>query len=162
MSYRGVSLSYDTVRDHSRRFAQGLLSLGLKKGDKVALFMPNIPQFVVAYFGTLMMGGVVVPCSPLYKERELEHQLSDSGSSVVVAATDVVRKNDLFASLSSCRNRLSLKAVIAASVTDYLPALKRTLAPLAGVRRTKRAETLSFMGIIRSNRPIGEYVSVEP
>lgn len=162
LSYRGVSLSYDAVREHSRRFAAALVSLGLKKGERVALFMPNIPQFVIAYFGTLMMGGIVVTCSPLYKQRELEYQLSDSGSSVIVAANDVVRGNDLFASLEECRGRLPLKAVIATSVTDYLPALKRTLAPLAGVRSVKRAGTLGFRALIGSHKPVEEYASVDP
>ncbi|MBI3023647.1 MAG: long-chain fatty acid--CoA ligase, partial [Thaumarchaeota archaeon] len=106
--------------------------------------------------------GIVVTCSPLYKQRELEHQLSDSGSSVIVAANDVVRGNDLFASLEGCRSRLSLKAVIATSVTDYLPALKRTLAPLAGVRSVKRAGTLGFRELIGSHKPVEEYASVDP
>ena len=95
-------MSYSVVDDLSSRFAAALESLGLARGDRVALFMPNMPQFVLAYFGTLKAGGVVVPCSPLYKPKELEFQLSDSGASFLVGASDVVKGNDLFASVEAC------------------------------------------------------------
>ena len=80
LAYHGRSLTYRQVDDLASRFASGLVSLGLQRGDRVALFMPNMPQFVIAYFGTLEAGGTVVPCSPLYKEKELEYQLRDSGA----------------------------------------------------------------------------------
>ena len=113
----------------------------MRRGDRVALFMPNMPQFVFAYFGTLKAGGIAVPCSPLYKEKELEYQLKDSGASFVVAANDVVKGNDLFASLEACRARLPLRAVVAASVTEYLPPFKRSFAGIAGVKNVARSGT---------------------
>ena len=116
--------------------------------------MPNMPQFVFAYFGTLKGGGIVVPCSPLYKEKELEYQLNDSGASFVVAANDVVKDNDLFSSLEACRGRLKLNAVIAASVTEYLPGLKRSLAGFAGVKNVSRKGTMTFRSMVDSNKPL--------
>src|ERR1035438_2250930 len=142
--YQGRSLTYSQVDELASRFAAGLLSLGLQKGDRVALFMPNLPQFVASYFGALKAGGIVVPCSPLYKEKELEYQLRDSGAAFVVAASDIVGGNDLHASLEKCRDRLQLKAVIAASVTDYLPGFKRQLAGLKGVKNVRRRDTVRF------------------
>ncbi|HME19305.1 MAG TPA: long-chain fatty acid--CoA ligase [Nitrososphaerales archaeon] len=162
LSYNGRTMSYAEVAELSARFASALASLGVRKGDRVALFMPNIPQFVISYFGILEAGGVVVACNPLYKERELEHQLRDSGAEVVVATKDVVRGTDLYSSLQSCRGRLPLRHVVAASVTDYLPPLKRRLAGLAGVRTVRRKDTLEFLRLIGSSPPTQSPVPVEP
>lgn len=146
----------------SSQFASSLVSLGVRKGDRVAFFMPNIPQFPISYFGTLKAGGIVVPCSPLHKERELEFQLRDSGASVVVAANDIVRGNDLFASVEACRSRLDLKHIIAASVTDYLPTVKRRLAGLAKVKNMKRSGTLNFLELLDSAEPLATPAQVDP
>jgi len=161
LHYQGRDIKYGRVEDLASRFASALVSLGLKKGDRVAIFLPNIPQFVMAYFGTLMAGGIVVTCSPLYKERELEHQLRDSGASIVLAARDIVKGNDLFAPLAACRERLDIQHVISTSVTDYLPPLKKRLARLAGVRNLKRADTLDFVSLLRRG-PIEPPADVDP
>ncbi len=162
MSYQGASFNYSQTNAISSRFASGLISLGLRRGDRVALLMPNMPQFVFAYFGTLKAGGIVVPCSPLYKEKELEYQLNDSGASFIVAANDIVKKNDLFASLEACRGRLQLKATIVASVTEYLPGLKRSLAGLAGVKNVSRKGTISFRSVADSNGPLEASQAIDP
>ncbi|MDV3244010.1 MAG: long-chain fatty acid--CoA ligase [Nitrososphaerales archaeon] len=160
--YQGRDLSYSQVDELSSRFASALISLGVKRGDRVAVFLPNIPQFVIAYFGILKAGAIVVTCSPLYKERELEFQLRDSGSSVIVLARDVVRGNDLYKSLEGCRGRLDLRHVISTSVTDYLPAIKKRLARLAGVRNVKRASTIDFTELLKMNSPIEKPAEVDP
>ncbi|MDA4135870.1 MAG: long-chain fatty acid--CoA ligase [Thaumarchaeota archaeon] len=162
LSYQGRSFTYSEVEEISSRFASALVSLGLQRGDRVAIFMPNIPQFVFSYFGTLKAGGVVVPCSPLYKEKELEYQLRDSGASFVVAASDVVKGRDLYASLEKCRTRLSVKATIAASVTEYLPSLKRPFAGLAGVKKVARSGTVQFKQIVDRSEPLKAGVAVDP
>jgi long-chain acyl-CoA synthetase len=162
LSYQGSDLSYAKVNDLASRFGSALISSGLQKGDRVAIFSPNTPQFVIAYFGTLKAGGVVVPCSPLYKEKELEHQLSDAVASFVVAANDVVKGNDLFASLEACRGRLDLKGVIAASVTDYLPGFKRPLSGLAGIKNVRRRDTIPFVGMVASSGPLEKSVAIDP
>jgi acyl-CoA synthetase (AMP-forming)/AMP-acid ligase II len=115
----------------------------------------------MAYFGTLMAGGIVVTCSPLYKERELEHQLEDSGASIIVAARDIVRGNDLYAPLAGCRDRLEIKHVISTSVTDYLPPLKKRLAGLAGVRNVARKDTTDFVSLLRRG-PIEPPAEADP
>jgi long-chain acyl-CoA synthetase len=121
-----------------------------------------MPQVVISYFGILKAGGVVVPCSPIYKERELEYQLRDSGASIVIAANDIVKQGDLFASLEACRGRLSLNHVIAASLTDYLPPVKRRLAGLAGVKNAKRHKTIRFTEIIARAKPLATHAHVDP
>lgn len=162
LRYQGRTISYSQVEDISSRFASALVGLGLNRGDRVAIFCPNIPQFVFAYFGILKAGGVVVPCSPLYKERELEAQLKDSGATMVVAANDVVRGNDLYASLDGCRDRLPLTHVITASVTDYLPGAKRALAGLARVKNVKRRNTVAFVDLVSRYGPIPTPAVVDP
>lgn len=158
--YQGRRISYAEVAESSSRFASALLSLGARTGDRIGLYLPNIPQFVIAYFGILMAGCTVVPCSPLYKERELEYQLRDAECSMVVAAEDIVKGDDLFASLELCRARLPLRRVITTSVTDYLPALERPLAGLAGVKRKARGGTVDFRRLVAGSRPMAEAVKV--
>ncbi len=80
----GKSLSFSELHAAARSFAGWLQARGVKKGDRVALMMPNVLQYPVALFGTLLAGAVVVNCNPLYTPRELEHQLKDSGATVIV------------------------------------------------------------------------------
>src|SRR5437762_1479038 len=77
--------SYRSISEAAWRFANGLRRLGVKTGDRVALVLPNSPQFVIAFYGALRAGAIVVPCNPLYTPPELQHQLADSGATVVVA-----------------------------------------------------------------------------
>jgi len=160
--FQGASMTYGQVDDLSSRFAASLASLGVKKGERVAIFMPNMPQFILAYFGILKAGGVVVPCSPLYKARELEFQLRDSGASIVVAANDIVKGNDLFASVESCRRDLDIK-VVTSSLTDYLPSAKRALAGFAGIKNVNREGTAgAFRDLVAKSRPLGKFPDVDP
>jgi long-chain acyl-CoA synthetase len=162
LHYQGRDLKYSQVDDYSSRFASALVGLGVRRGDRVGIFLPNIPQFVIGYFGILKAGGTVVTCSPLYKERELEHQLRDSGAKAVIAARDVVRGNDLFASLEGCRGRLQLEHIISTSVRDYLPGAKRALAGLAGVRTVERKGTLDMVEMIKGSGPMAGPAPVNP
>ena len=83
--YFGSRISYRQLLDHVNRFAAGLQALGLQKGDRVALMMPNCPQFVIAYFGVLRAGGIVTATSSMYTPREAGHQWHDAGVKVVIA-----------------------------------------------------------------------------
>src|SRR5690349_24282046 len=75
----GRSISYRELDELANRFANALIALGVKPGDRVGLLMPNCPQMVLAYYGGLRAGAVLVPTSPLYSASELEHQLADAG-----------------------------------------------------------------------------------
>ena len=162
LHYNGRTLDYSQVDDLSSRFARSLVTLGVKKGDRVAILMPNIPQFVIAYLGILQAGAVVVACNPLYKDGELEQQLRDSGAEVIAATRDVVKGNDLYRSLEVVRTRLKLRHVITTSLTEYLPAAKRALAPLAGVKNRPRVDTLDLKELLSSSAPLEKPVSVDP
>src|SRR5215813_12304520 len=80
----GKTLSYQECHSLIERFASGLAALGVRKGDRVALCLPNSPQAVIAYFGIVRAGGIVVACNPTYTEHELSHQLRDAGARAIV------------------------------------------------------------------------------
>lgn len=84
--YGAAEVTYGELDGLCDRFAQALLGLGLAQGDRVALFLQNCPQFVVAYLGTLRAGGVVVPLNPMFKHAEIDEELRDSGARVLVAS----------------------------------------------------------------------------
>lgn len=83
-NFFGRKLTYGQIHDAARRFAWGLQQRGLQPGDRVGLLLPNLPQFIIAYYGILMAGGVVAPLNPLYTENELGFQLSDSGARLLI------------------------------------------------------------------------------
>ncbi|MGH2621384.1 MAG: AMP-binding protein, partial [Anaerolineales bacterium] len=90
--FKGAKLSYRQMDQLADRLAAGLAARGVKKGDRVAIFMPNSPQFVIAFFGILKAGGVVVATNPLYTPREIEHQMNDSGSQLMLVMSNFYEK----------------------------------------------------------------------
>ncbi|HLX59211.1 MAG TPA: AMP-binding protein, partial [Ktedonobacteraceae bacterium] len=123
--YYGTRLSYARFSALANRFASALQRLGIKKGDRVAIALPNIPQYPIAFFGALRAGAVVVPTNPLYTEREMQHQLADSGARVVIML-------DMFYPVvRAVRANTVLEHVILTSPADFLPPLLHTLYPLS-------------------------------
>ncbi|MDQ6670897.1 MAG: long-chain fatty acid--CoA ligase [Chloroflexota bacterium] len=86
LRFAHIQLSYAHIWAQAQRFAAALAELGVRKGDRVALMLPNCPQYVVAYYGTLRAGGIVAQINPLYTPRELEYVLADSGAEIIVIA----------------------------------------------------------------------------
>ncbi|MCR2834425.1 long-chain-fatty-acid--CoA ligase [Parerythrobacter lacustris] len=82
--FMGRSFSYAALFDEARRFASGLLTRGIERGDRVGLFLPNVPAYVAAYYGAMLAGATVVNFSPLYTVDELAHQVEDSGTRLLV------------------------------------------------------------------------------
>jgi len=116
-----AEMTYSEFAQAVDRFAAGLQKLGVKKGDRVALFMVNIPQFLIGYYGTLKAGAIVVPCNPLYVARELKHQLNDSGAETIVVMSR------FYPVVEEVRSETSLKHVIVANVKEYFPPMLRVL-----------------------------------
>ncbi|AFV76564.1 acyl-CoA synthetase (AMP-forming)/AMP-acid ligase II [Thermus oshimai JL-2] len=113
--FYGKELRYRELLDLSLRFARGLLERGLQKGDRVALMLPNTPQYVIAYFGTLLAGGVVVNLNPLYTSRELRLLLGDSGARFLVAL------DLLFPRFLEIEREVSVAKVLTTGIQDWLP-----------------------------------------
>jgi len=129
----GATLSYDELDHRSRAFGAWLQhEAGLKRGDRVAIMLPNLLQYPVALFGALRAGMVVVNVNPLYTARELQHQLADSG------ATAVVVLENFAATLEQAIPRTAVLHVITTRVGDLLPPLKGCLVNFA-VKWIKRA-----------------------
>lgn len=84
LHFMGKELSFQDVYEQSKQFANYLQQLGIVKGDRIAIMLPNSPQGVIGYYGSLLAGAVVVQTNPLYKERELVYQLADSGAKVII------------------------------------------------------------------------------
>ncbi|ABB15077.1 long-chain-fatty-acid--CoA ligase [Carboxydothermus hydrogenoformans] len=82
--FLGQEMTYKELGEKIKRFTNALSKLGIKKGDRVAVMLPNCPEFVISYFAILTLGGIVVQTNPMYVERELEYQLNDSGAETII------------------------------------------------------------------------------
>ena len=116
-----ASLSYREVDQAVDRFAAGLEELGVVKGDRVAIMLPNSPQFTIAAFAVWRIGAIVVCCNPLYMPREVEHLLNDSGSETMVVMSS------LYERVQQVRAKTRLKQVIVTNIKEYLPGMLRLL-----------------------------------
>jgi len=131
--YYGTKISYAQLSTLANRFALGLQRLGIGKGDRVAIALPNIPQYPIAFYGVLRAGAVAVPTNPLYTGREMQHQLADSGARIMVMM------DDFYPTVRAVRDQTTLEHVILTSPADYLPPLLQMLYPLSQ-RKAKRQE----------------------
>lgn len=129
--FMGKELSFGETDSLSRAFAAYLQGLGLVKGDRVAIMMPNVPQYPVAVAAILRAGFVVVNVNPLYTPRELEHQLKDSGSKAIVIIENFAN------TLQQCIAHTPVKHVVLASMGDMLGGLKGALVNYV-VRKVKK------------------------
>ncbi|WP_276356750.1 AMP-binding protein [Cohnella caldifontis] len=147
LEFMGKKISYSSLLRSARRFANALLRLGIRKGDRVAVMLPNCPQAVIAYYGTLMMGGVVVMTNPLYVPRELEHQLADADVRAIVTLDALLKR------VRDATAERPLERVIVTSVADYLPFPLNLLYGLKQ-RREGTAVNVSYDDKVRSFREL--------
>ncbi len=131
--YYGTRLSYAQFSSLANRFAMALQRLGIRPGDRVAIALPNMPQYPIAYYGALRAGAVVVPTNPLYTGREMQHQLADSG------ARAVVMLDMFYPVVRAIREKTALEHIILTSPADYLPPFLNKLYPLSQ-RNAKHSE----------------------
>lgn len=122
--FLGKTMKYHEVLEASYRFANALKQMGVCPGERVSIMLPNCPSAIIAYFGTLMMGGIVVMTNPLYVERELVHQLSDAGATVIITL------DLLFDRVQKAKGKIPVQHVIVTSIKDYLPFPKNVLYPI--------------------------------
>lgn len=139
ISFYGRDITYRELNNIIDKTAWGLVDLGVKKGDRVAVHMDNCPQFVIAYFGTQRAGGVVVPVNPMFKQAELEHELSDAGAETLIGL------DSLYEDVEKVRSKTSLKRVILTSLKDYIPE-KPVLPPPSYAKEASRSfpDTIRF------------------
>jgi long-chain acyl-CoA synthetase len=125
-------VSYRRLQQEVDRFAASLQGLGVQPGDRVALYLPNCPQFVVAYLAAARAGAIVVPFNPLYSAREAEYQLKDCGAEVAVVL------DRFFPLIAGVRERTSLRHVVVTRIKEYFPPLLWALYSLTKERKLKK------------------------
>ena len=158
VAFLGRTLTYREVKDAVDHLAAGLAGLGVRKGDRVALVLPNCPQNVLTVFAVLRLGAVVVQADPSASDGELRAQLLDSGARVVVCLDRVVD------AITRIRGETALEHVVVTSLADYVPLRARLglRLPLPATRRarselsspvTAGADVVAFVRLLRTSTP---------
>jgi len=150
--FKGSSISYQRIESESDAFAVGLWDLGVRQGDRVALLLPNCPQFIVAEFGAWKTGAIVVAVNPTYSEREIEHTLESTRAETVVVLTPFYER------VKRVQGRTGIKRIIATSIKEYLPPFLRVLFTLfkekkEGHRIALQSGDRWFQEVLRAHAP---------
>jgi long-chain acyl-CoA synthetase len=160
--FKGSTVSYGQLDAASTAFAAALHDLGVRKGDRVALVLPNCPQFLIAEFGAWKVGAIVVALNPTYSERELEQALDSTRTGTVVTLTP------FYGRIKSVQGRTTVTRVIATSIKEYLPGVLKLLFTLFKERKDGHRISLDgddhwFQDLIGSHREAARpEVSVGP
>jgi long-chain acyl-CoA synthetase len=123
--FKGAVITFKEMNELTDRMAAALVDMGVKRGDRVGIFMPNTPQFVIAYYGILKAGGAVVATNPLYTAPEIEHQASDAGIEVMFVMTN------FYKTIKKAQPKTNIKKLIVTNLKESLPPLMRLLFTLA-------------------------------
>lgn len=136
--FEGAKITYREMNAYTDRLAAGLAEVGIKKGDRVGIFMPNSPQFVIAYFAILKIGGIVVAVNPLYSSREIEHQVNDAGIEVMMVMSNFYNK------IKEVQPKTCIRKVIVTNIKETFPPL------------------LSFLFTMFSEKKKGFHIEIAP
>jgi long-chain acyl-CoA synthetase len=150
------TITYREMDGLSNRFANALIGLGLRPGDRVAIQLPNFPQFAFAFYGVLKAGGAVLPVNPLYKARDLSLVLRDSGAKVILTLSRFMP------TLSAVMPATSLKSIIVTEPYDYFPFPWKQLARFR-MRKERRSDGgIRLLALLRTGSPRAPGVPVRP
>jgi long-chain acyl-CoA synthetase len=142
--FGGMELTYAELKDLSDRFANALISLGLKKGEKVAIHLPNCPQFAIAYYGAIKAGAVYTPLSPMLAPKEVTHQLNDAGAKFLISL-DLV-----YPGVCEILPDTGVEQVITTSIADcYNPVIQ----PLKPLEKIPVPDTLDMAVLLKEHPP---------
>ncbi len=159
LSLLGIEYSYAEVNHMANKLAAALIKLGVEKGDRVGLFMPNILQYVIGFFGILKMGAIVVPISPIYGSEDLKFQLKDSGVKIIILLDLLYPQFE-----EVCQECNDLVKIITTSIGDLLSPIKRILAKL--LRKIPQSPNIpnatNFFKLIEENEAIKKPIECNP
>ena len=119
------------MNEATDRVAAALADMGVKKGDRVGIFMPNTPQFIMAYFGILKAGGVVVATNPLYTPPEIAYQASDAGIELMFVMTN------FYKTIKAAQPNTRIRKLIVTNLKEALPPVTSLLFTLAGAEKRR-------------------------
>jgi long-chain acyl-CoA synthetase len=150
--FGGMELTFEQLKDLADRFAAALTGLGVTKGQKVAIHLPNCPQFAIAYYGALKVGAVFTPLSPLLSPREVEYQLNDSEAQTLISL-DLV-----YPGIAGVIPNTQVKNIITTSIADcYNPVIQ----PLKPLGKFPVPNTIEFTDLLRDNQPNAPQVEID-
>jgi long-chain acyl-CoA synthetase len=158
--YLGESFAYKKLKELVDRFATALHDLGVKDNDRVMLYTPNCPQFLIAFFAAQRLGAIPVPISPIYTRYEIEYMINDSGADTIVC------QDTNFGYVTEVFEKTCLKRVIVVNLVDFLPLWKRAIgvlfdkAPHGAV--SKDEGVYLFKDLIRNYPPHPPQVKINP
>ncbi|WAA10206.1 long-chain-fatty-acid--CoA ligase [Fervidibacillus albus] len=121
--FNGKELTYRELYASALKFARYLQKIGIGKGDRVAIMLPNTPQAIISFYGILLAGGIVVQTNPMYTEREIAFQMKDSGAKAIVAL------EILYPRIMKVKQETDLEHIIITAIKDYLPFPKNIIYP---------------------------------
>ncbi len=151
--FLGEPFSYDKLRDLIHRLATALNQLGVKKGDRVMIYLSNSPQWVISFFAILKIGAVAVPVPPIYTSFEIEYMINDSGTETIICLdTNFCYVKEIFP-------KTCLKRVIVTNLVDLLPLWKYAVGTLFDKSPPweggKRCDGLFLQTLIKTATPRG-------
>ena len=157
--YLGERFSYGRLRDLSERFAGALASLGLVKGDRVMIYIPNCIQWVIAFLGIQKLGAVIVPVAPIYTSHELEYLIGDSGAETIICM------DTNFGYVKEVMESTALQQVIVTNLVDLLPVWKRWLGVLFDKipsGKVDRGRRIHHFKTLLNHPPLAAPVQIDP
>jgi len=150
--FKGAVITYREMNELTDQLAAGIAALGIKKGDRVGIFMPNTPQFVLTFFGILKAGAVVVSVNPLYSGREIIHQVNDAGIEVMFVMSNFYKL------VKQTQPDTKIKKIVVSNLKEYLPPVLSFLFGLTkekkgGFRVELAPGDIWFKELIASHKP---------
>lgn len=160
--FMGKEMKYAELYESALKFANYLQTLGIQKGDRVAIMLPNCPQGVIAFYGILYAGGIVVQTNPLYTEREAQYQLKDAGAKAIITL-DI-----LYPRISKIMKETDLENLIITGIKDYLPFPKNMVYPFIqkkqygfSVKVEHRGSNHLFTEVMKVAKPEKQDVAID-
>lgn len=150
--FGGMELTYAELKELSDRFATALAAMGVGKGDRVAIHLPNCPQFAIAYYGILKTGAIFTPLSPLLAPREATYQLNDSGAETLISL------DLLFPGVRPIIPETGVTRIITTSIADCFNAL---IAPLKPIGKTEMPNTFDMASLLKQHNANVPEVSID-
>lgn len=159
--FNDATRTYTQVKDSADRIANFLVSRGIQKGDRVAIFLPNLPHYPAIFFGILKAGAVCVTCNPLYTANELNYQLNDSGAKAVFC----MDHPQFYPTTVAAIKETGVETVVICGVKSYLPKIKAILGGLLGkIPKAEKYEPghLFFDDVVASAKPQPPQMNINP